>query len=190
LRIPRTLVELAEEVADGQVSSRKLAAARRKATADDPEYDPIDYLENGNDMSPDGAAIGAAVYSASSKMTVTAAGNTALLASYAPQLLENDLNEDDPANLMDAEEFAQAGLVRDIFGNPFRPVTVDPTWLTSTVTSLAQAIYTDRAFDRFPILADALEDAGCSSRELLDHCRQPGEHVRGCWTVELLLKKE
>jgi hypothetical protein len=80
--------------------------------------------------------------------------------------------------------------VRDIFGNPFRPITLDPSWLTATVTSLAQAIYEERAFDRLPVLADALEDAGCANAEILSHCRQPGEHVRGCWVVDLILSKD
>jgi hypothetical protein len=87
------------------------------------------------------------------------------------------------------ENQAQACLVRDILGNPFRPVRVDPVWQTGTVVSLAQAIYDERAFDRLPILADALEDAGCTNADILNHCRQPGEHVRGCWVVDLLLGK-
>jgi hypothetical protein len=91
----------------------------------------------------------------------------------------------------DKEELAaQAALLRDIFGNPFRPVTVDPAWQTATVVSLAQAIYAERAFDRLPILADALEDAGCGNQDILEHCRQPGEHVRGCWVVDLILSKD
>jgi hypothetical protein len=69
-------------------------------------------------------------------------------------------------------------------------VTVDPTWLTSTVVSLATAIYGDRAFDRLPILADALEDAGCDNADIFNHCRQPGEHIRGCFVVDLLLGKK
>jgi hypothetical protein len=80
-------------------------------------------------------------------------------------------------------------LVYCIFGNPFRPVPVNLSWQTATVTDLAQAIYTNRAFDRMPILADALEDAGCTNADILNHCRQPGEHVRGCWVVDLLLGK-
>jgi hypothetical protein len=74
--------------------------------------------------------------------------------------------------------------------NPFRPVTVDPAWQTSNVTALAQPIYDERAFDRLSILADALEDAGCDNADILNHCRQPGEHVRGCWVVDLVLGKE
>ena len=81
-------------------------------------------------------------------------------------------------------------LLRDIFGNPFRPVAADPKWLTSAVVGLAQAIYEERAFDRMPILADALEEAGCDNADVLNHCRQPGEHVRGCWVVDLVLGKE
>jgi len=54
---------------------------------------------------------------------------------------------------------------------------------------IAQAIYDERDFDRLPILADALEDAGCDNTDLLNHCRQPGDHVRGCWAVDLVLGK-
>jgi hypothetical protein len=83
----------------------------------------------------------------------------------------------------------QAGLLRDIFGNPFRSVTTNPTWLTFNVVALAEGIYADRAFDRLPILADALQDAGCANPEVLSHCRDGGVHVRGCWVVDLLLGK-
>jgi hypothetical protein len=88
-----------------------------------------------------------------------------------------------------AEQARQAAVFRDIVGNPFRPVTADPRWLTSTATSLAQAVYSERAFDRLPILADALEDAGCGDPVLLAHCRGEGPHVRGCWAVDLVLEK-
>jgi hypothetical protein len=87
---------------------------------------------------------------------------------------------------------AQASLLRDIFGTSLRAVVIDPTWLTwrgHTIPKLAQAIYDECAFDRLPILADALEDAGCDNADILNHCRQPGEHVRGCWVVDALLGK-
>ena len=83
----------------------------------------------------------------------------------------------------------QCELLRDIFGNPFRPVAVDPEWLTSTVVALARGVYDDRAFDRLPILADALQDAGCEDADILAHCRGDGPHVRGCWVVDLMLGK-
>ncbi len=85
-----------------------------------------------------------------------------------------------------------AHLTRDIWGNPFRPALVSPTWLTwdgGEVVRLAHTIYSDLAFDRLPILADALEDAGCTDAEFLGHLRGPGPHVRGCWAVDLLLGK-
>jgi hypothetical protein len=90
------------------------------------------------------------------------------------------------------ETSAQCVLARDVFGNPFRSVTLDPAWLAwngSTVRHLAQAVYDGRAFDRLPVLADALEDAGCTDAVLLAHCRWPGPHVRGCWVLDLLLGK-
>ena len=80
-------------------------------------------------------------------------------------------------------------LIRDIFGNPFRPVTFDPRWQSETVVALATGIYAERAFDRMPILADALEDAGCDHADILAHCRGDGPHVRGCWVVDLVLGK-
>jgi hypothetical protein len=92
-------------------------------------------------------------------------------------------------HFVDDEGPLQATFLRDIFSNPFRPVAVDPAWLTSTVVALARSIYDERAFDRLPILADALEDAGCDSADVLDHCRGDGPHVRGCWVVDLLLGK-
>jgi hypothetical protein len=88
-----------------------------------------------------------------------------------------------------AELRAQADLLRDIVGNPFHPVAADPRWLTSAVVALAAGCYADRAFDRLPVLADALQDAGCDHPDVLAHCRGPGPHARGCWVVDLILGK-
>lgn len=88
-----------------------------------------------------------------------------------------------------AVQAAQASLLRDIVGNPFRPVTFDPRWRSETVLALATGIYAERAFDRLPILADALEEAGCDHADILTHCRGPGPHARGCWVVDLVLNK-
>ena len=80
-------------------------------------------------------------------------------------------------------------LLRDVF-NPFRPVARAPAWLTSDVLALARGIYDEKAFDRMPILADALQDAGCNNDEVLTHCRDVSlPHVRGCWVVDLVLGK-
>jgi hypothetical protein len=75
----------------------------------------------------------------------------------------------------------------DLFGNPFRPVSFDPSWRTEAVVALARGVYEERAFGRLPVLADALEDAGCADEAVLAHCRGSGLHVRGCWLVDGLL---
>jgi hypothetical protein len=87
------------------------------------------------------------------------------------------------------ERRAVAGLIRDIFGNPFRPVAFAQAWRTPRVVGLAQAVYDGRAFERLPLLADELERASCREPAVLAHCRQPGTHVRGCWVVDSVLGK-
>ncbi|VTR93500.1 Uncharacterized protein OS=Sorangium cellulosum (strain So ce56) GN=sce5710 PE=4 SV=1 [Gemmata massiliana] len=84
----------------------------------------------------------------------------------------------------------QIAILRDIFGNPFSPVVFSPNWHTDTAVTLASQMYESRDFSAMPILADALQDAGCNDDRILDHCRGPGPHVRGCWVVDLLLSKE
>jgi len=91
---------------------------------------------------------------------------------------------------IETERLAHSDLLREIFGNPFRPVSMDPAWLTDTVHALATGIYDDRTFDRLPILADALQEAGCDCDDMLNHLRGPGPHVRGCWALDLVLGKE
>jgi hypothetical protein len=92
------------------------------------------------------------------------------------------------------ERRAECHLSREVFGNPFRPVILDPAWSTPQVVALAQAAYDEREMPagtldaaRLAVLADALEDAGCDQPDLLGHLRGPGPHVRGCWAVDLLL---
>jgi hypothetical protein len=83
-------------------------------------------------------------------------------------------------------------IARDVFRAILQPVVVDParlSWKANAIPMMAQAIYDDRAFDRLPILADALEEAGCTDADMLGHCRSPGPHVRGCWVLDLLLGK-
>lgn len=88
-------------------------------------------------------------------------------------------------------------LLHCIFGNPFRPIALDSVWLTPSVRALARSAYDERILpagtldpDRLAVLADALEDAGCDSADLLSHLRGPGPHVRGCWALDLILAKE
>jgi hypothetical protein len=83
---------------------------------------------------------------------------------------------------------AQCDLLRDVF-NLFRPTVVEAEWKTPSVLALARGIYDDRRFEDLPILADALEEAGCVDPEVLNHCRGPGVHVKGCWLLDLVLRR-
>jgi hypothetical protein len=156
----RRAVEAAERYADGEIPFDECLRAADEAGAADDE--------RGRRQNPFWAA-------------QIAAGFTRAI-DAARQVLPNSCGRE-----------LQAALLRDLFGNPFRPVAVDPAWLTwngGTVPRLAQAIYDERCFDRLPILADALEDAGCHDLAILTHCRGPGPHVRGCWVVDALLGKK
>ena len=86
------------------------------------------------------------------------------------------------------------GYLRDLVYNPFRtPPTFDEEWLFRNVNAvylLAQEIYYDYRFDLMPKLADALENAGCTNAEILEHCRANHPHIRGCWVVDGLLKPD
>jgi hypothetical protein len=87
----------------------------------------------------------------------------------------------------DAECVAQCGLLRDIVGCPFRPLTLDRRWLTPTVAGIAHSASEERRFSALPVLADALDDAGCQDATLLNHLRGPGPHALGCWALDLIL---
>ncbi|MBY0461546.1 MAG: hypothetical protein K2V38_29875 [Gemmataceae bacterium] len=82
------------------------------------------------------------------------------------------------------------GRFRCVVGNPFRPVDFRPDWRTDTAVLIAREMYESRDFGAMPILADALQDAGCDHADILAHCRGTGPHVRGCWVVDLVLGKK
>src|SRR5262245_36318472 len=88
------------------------------------------------------------------------------------------------------EHARQADLLRDVVGNPFHPVVFFRRWRSPTAVALARRIYDDRDFAAMPLLADALQDAGCEVPTVLGHCRSGGEHVRGCWVVDGVLGKD
>lgn len=83
----------------------------------------------------------------------------------------------------------QADLLRDIFGNPYRTMPLAAEWRTPAVLALAEGMYAARQFEAMPVLADALEEAGCQHSEILQHARKPALHVRGCWLIDLILRK-
>jgi hypothetical protein len=89
------------------------------------------------------------------------------------------------------EKWFHAAYLWDLLGNPFRPAALAPEWRTDTVVVLARQMYESREFSAMPILADALQDAGCDSTDVLDHCRDAAAtHICGCWVVDLVLGKE
>ena len=87
-------------------------------------------------------------------------------------------------------EAAVTELVRDVMGNPFTPIKWDQEWRTSDTIAMARQMYDSRDFGGMGILADALEEAGCTTPAILEHCRSGGPHVRGCWVVDLILGKQ
>jgi hypothetical protein len=157
----RTAVDVAECFADGLAGPEELRAAR---------------------LACQGAGGQAAWYAAAS--------NPAIAARNAARSVQVGVANNAQLGSEAAELVAQAKLLREIFGDPFRPLSVDPSWLTLHLVELAQTIYDDRGYDRMPALADALEEAGCDHQEILAHCRGPGPHVRGCWLLDLILEKD
>jgi hypothetical protein len=144
------------------------------------------------------------VYAQSALVALKAVGNDlpsrgvvliAKLTAYAYAWANDDAPDTFPDDspscvaLRDSHLRLQDVVFRDLVGNPFRPVEFEPFWRTTDVIGLARAAYEDRAFDRLPILADALMDAGCVDDQILSHCRGPGPHARGCWVVDLVLGK-
>jgi hypothetical protein len=182
-------VELAEAFADGGVGESVLARVRGVVT----EHAAAAARSSGQGYLSYGypAHVGRAAAAAAAPVPREAAHRAGVSAAHAA----NDSSPWDtlPRSYSDPEfvleRAAHADLLRDIFGNPFRPVRIKPAWLTSDVLALARGIYADLAFDRMPILADALQDAGCDHDEVLAHCREAREHARGCWLVDALLGK-
>ena len=194
----RKAVDVAELFADGKASPQDLqdaaAAATSGATAGLAGASQSAGLACGSAASPKGGSH--AVYYA---LAMTGSAVREYAAVIVPA------GDDHPPFVVGGEEaltkerWVQAALVRDLLGNPFRPVAVDPAWLAwhgGAVKSLAEAVYEERELPsghldaaRLAVLADMLEEAGCNDARLLGHLRGPGPHVRGCWVVDLLLGK-
>jgi hypothetical protein len=209
-------VEFAESFADGLEPTEELRrvwevteevwvclADTYRSNPMDPnnEYDAV-VLQAGIHLGAIGAAAGAATAAVGGTQ-----GEASLLTcwQYASEAaawasVPIDAEYDDPKALA-RERAGQAALLRDLFGPlPFREVCIDPGWLArheNTVRRLAAAIYEERVLPqgtldrrRLAVLADALEEAGCTNEDVLSHCRSPSDHVRGCWLLDLILGKE
>lgn len=174
-------VETAERYADGQASGRELAVARTAALR----------VVRGRGADPAWAAYWATNGSAAE--TVWNAATAVFEAEVRSAALEARAGKADEIAAWrirrDAGLRGQAALLREIVGNPFRPVRIDPVclaWNDGAVRRLARVIYDAGRFADLPLLADALEESGCDDAELLSHCRTPGRHVRGCFALDLL----
>ena len=164
-------VELAERYADGLVSKPELTAGSKKVARMSPAWGVSRPTHRGSQTAGAMQSVVEAVYWIK---IAQAEKNPALSFDEVRQLIQKQEIE----------------LICCIFGNPFRPTTILPEWRTSTVLALATGIYEEKAFDRMPILADALQDSGCSNEDILNHCRGPGPHVRGCFLIDLILGKQ
>jgi hypothetical protein len=175
----RKAVEVAERFADGLAQEKELAAA---VSAVEGAHAGTTLAEN---------AIWHAVRSALSLDVESAAYQAAFAACCADKGRPAERRFGPLLAAMSAEQAAQCGLLRDILGRPFRPrPPLEPAWLTPTVASIARHVYAEQDFAALPVLADALEDAGCTNPEVLSHGRGPGPHARGCWLIDLLLGRQ
>ena len=191
--------DVLERFADGQAGRDELSTARDTHLANDPA-DPWPFTSlawpypspfNDTPSSVD-RPFWEDAESFARAIVCTVFGELRGLVRTSP---EGPFTPEDPTELERRTAAAQATLVplvRDILGNPFRAVKLEASWLRwndGTAAKLAQVMYYDRCFDRMPILADVLEEGGCSEPGILAHCRAAGPHVRGCWVIDLLLGK-
>jgi hypothetical protein len=171
----RHCLDLVERRADGLALAAELQEARKAAAQA--------RRERGED--------GAEWSMATTALDYLARGRVYDVCRYAASAYaEEHCSADRPwAGLQKSEKAHQCALLRDLFGDPLQPGRVALAWRTPDALALAQAVYDGKAFDRLPILGDALEEAGCSDASVLGHCRDEGEHVKGCWVVDLVLGK-
>ncbi len=179
----RRSVEISELYADGRSARKTVIAAGGVAMA------AIRDAAHRRSL-PEWLSV-AAAWNAARNCAFSNAWEAARYASGNPQIAN-------PVNAPLRQYLAR--LLQEVFGSFFRPFAIDRArlaWNNGTISKLAQAIYDDRQlpsghFDtaRLAVLADALEEAGCDNKDILDHCRGPGPHVRGCWVVDLILGKE
>jgi hypothetical protein len=190
--IARKVLDAVERYADGRIGDSTLYKWHRKAVAARDRFSRLHY------MAPPWAAYQAVVEASVSPNDFSYlhayfawTNATYSVAKMAGRPWGGPLGMGDAAAQEESAELSE--VLRDIVGNPFRPPpAIDPGWLGwqgGTVVRLAAGIYEGRRFAELPILADALEDAGCTDAEVLKHCRSGGEHARGCWLLDLLLSK-
>jgi hypothetical protein len=187
----RSAVEIAEAYADGLTNLAELRRAGADALAardGGPSSPRIAYLFKRSNWSAAHAA--AATADPEEPIPIEVVFQAGLAVRWRAEQEAKSRKKTAAEMASASERESQRWLVQEIFGNPFRPIPVlASVWRTAAVLALAGSIYEDRRFEEMPLLADALEEAGCTDRVILDHCRGPGPHVRGCWVLDLLLDK-
>jgi hypothetical protein len=185
----REAVEVAERYADG------LASEGERQEADEEAANAAEEAEEKENLALEGSGNAASLaLSTNEGESITWEAKT--VAEWTVYALTGNKPLDDPKReakrlaIFEEEVRSQCVLLRDIFGNPFRPVTIHRSLRIPTVVKVVQQIYEQRALERLPKVADALEKAGCDNPEILNHCRMPGPHVKGCWLVDAVLGKE
>lgn len=166
----RKSLEASEEYAEGRIRRKDLIEMRERARRDDSDF---------------------------AQWAVMAASRPKIAGAWVAQLAADAKNRPGIhrsfAPTSQRSQQQQCRHLRDIFGSlPFRPIFIDPNWLVwndGIVRKLAQTIYEERCFSDLPILADALEEGGCTDAALLGHLRGSGRHVRGCWALDAILGK-
>ncbi len=179
---------IAEEFADGRVGDEERSRARKAAQ----QAAQVRGVVARPDAPKSERRAASLAYYAAARTAMEAAWNVPSLAVEVLVWSAGGYNVCDSQAIKRSEGVLQADLLRDVFGCPFRHLALDPRWLSwqdGTLSKLSQAIYEDRAFDHLPVLADALEEAGCTDPDILSHCRAAGPHIRGCWVLDLLLNK-
>jgi hypothetical protein len=196
----RSAILVAERYADGLADEEEFVIARLAAKSAQEQF--IEAVTETSYEDEECHALGACfrVVMKNAGDVVVASWDAALAKQAHQQTLRRNAGKStspdtsDTFDAWDAELAVQCALVRDIFGSLLvssRPI-IDPAWVTwqdETIRRLAQAIYQERNFAGLPILADALEEAGCDNADILAHCRNGGEHARGCWVVDLIIGK-
>lgn len=174
----RAAVEYTEHLADGTGDRERIAEIREGARQ---AANALDFPVRGREVE----------HAAALAVFVLTAQHRSDYGECAHQAMRMSVGEADPARYRAwrSQIGALAHLLRDIFGNPFRPAALGRAWLTSDVLSLARQMYESRDFSAMPILANALQEAGCDNDDILSHCRRSGLHVRGCWGVDMVLGK-
>jgi hypothetical protein len=177
------VIEVGEKGADGLISQKEMWAAHERA------YEVYDTVPQPHEAANDAADVAQRFLyeqNETAEMMVRAAGSRAAR-------LAGGKGKKAEAARRKAKEAMQAltrRLINEVHGNPFCFVSFSSSWRTDTVMSLAQQMYDTRDFTAMPILGDALEDAGCTTVAILDHCRHSGLHIRGCWVLDRILAKD